>query len=48
MAISKASDPLVENQLLAVDDALKALQKMKEDKRRLPWTEAEKRLNVLR
>lgn len=39
---------LVENQLLTVDDTLKALQKMKENKRRLPWTVAEKRLNALR
>jgi len=35
---------MVENQLLSVADALKALQKMKEDKRRLPWQDAEKLL----
>lgn len=28
---------MVENQLLTVDDALQALHKMKEGKRRLPW-----------
>ena len=35
---------MVENQLLSVADALKALQKMKEGKRRLPWHDAEKLL----
>jgi len=35
---------MVENQLLSVADALKALQKMKEGKRRLPWQDAEKLL----
>lgn len=39
---------MVENQLLTVDDALKALYKMKEGKRRLPWSDAEKMLEVLR
>lgn len=39
---------MLENQLLTVDDALKALEKMKSAKRRLPWLEAEKRLNALR
>jgi hypothetical protein len=39
---------MVENQLLTVDDALKALHKMKEGKRRLPWPDAEKMLDALR
>ncbi|MDD3675208.1 PIN domain-containing protein [Thauera propionica] len=39
---------MVENQLLTVDDALKALHKMKEGKRRLPWAKAESSLNALR
>ena len=39
---------MVENQLLTVDDALKALHKMKEGKRRLPWPDAEKLLETLR
>lgn len=39
---------MVTNQLLTVDEALKALIKMKEGKRRLPWLEAEKRLDALR
>lgn len=39
---------MVENQLLTVDDALNALHKMKEGKRRLPWLQAEKRLEALR
>jgi hypothetical protein len=39
---------MVENQLLTVNDALKALHKMKEGKRRLPWTDAEKILESLR
>lgn len=39
---------MVENQLLTKDDALKALEKMKVCKRRLPWSEAEKRLTALR
>ncbi len=34
--------------LLTVDDALNALHKMKEGKRRLPWLQAEKRLEALR
>lgn len=33
---------MIENQLLSVDDAFKALDRMKSGKRRLPWTEAEK------
>lgn len=39
---------MVENQLLTVDDALQALDRMKSGKRRLPWPEAEKVLNGLR
>jgi hypothetical protein len=39
---------MVENQLLSVDDAFKALDRMKDGKRRLPWPEAEKVLNALR
>ncbi|OZB34945.1 MAG: DUF3368 domain-containing protein [Halothiobacillus sp. 15-55-196] len=39
---------LIENQLLSVDDAFKALDRMKSGKRRLPWPEAEKVLNALR
>ena len=39
---------MVENQLLTVDDALVALDKMKECKRWLPWHLAEKKLNALR
>jgi len=39
---------MVENKLLAVDDAFKALDRMKSRKRRLPWSEAEQVLNALR
>ena len=39
---------MVEHQLLTVDDAFKALDKMRSRKRRLPWPEAEKMLNALR
>ncbi len=39
---------MVENQLLTVDDAFKALDRMKSGKRRLPWSDAENRLNALR
>jgi len=39
---------MVEHQLLTVDEAHKALHKMKEGKRRLPWPEAEKMLEALR
>lgn len=39
---------MVENRLLTVDDALIALDKMKEGKRWLPWPKAEKMLNALR
>lgn len=39
---------MVENQLLSVDKALAALNRMKEGKRRLPWADAEKILNKLR
>lgn len=39
---------MVENQLLTVDEALAALKRMKEGKRRLPWPDAEKILNNLR
>ena len=38
---------MIENQLLSVDDAFKALDRMKSGKRRLPWPEAEKVLNAL-
>lgn len=33
---------MVENQLLSVDEALTALNRMKERKRRLPWSHGEK------
>jgi hypothetical protein len=39
---------MIENQLLTVDAALTALSKMKLGKRRLPWLEAERRVNALR
>ncbi len=39
---------MVENQLLTVDDALAALERMKKGKRWLPWSEAEDLLNALR
>jgi predicted nucleic acid-binding protein len=39
---------MVENQLLSVDEAIAALALMKEGKRRLPWTDAERILNGLR
>jgi predicted nucleic acid-binding protein len=39
---------MVENQLLTVDDALRALDRMKERNRWLPWPTAEKKLNGLR
>ena len=39
---------MIESQLLTVDDAFKALDRMKTGKRRLPWPEAEKVLNALR
>ena len=39
---------MVENQLQTVDDAFKALDRMKDGKRRLPWPETEKVLNALR
>ena len=39
---------MIENQLLSVVDAFKALDRMKSGKRRLPWPEAEKVLNALR
>lgn len=39
---------MVENQLLTVDDAFNALERMKEGKRWLPWADAEKMLNALR
>lgn len=39
---------MVENQVLTVDEALAALTRMKEAKRRLPWPEAEKILSALR
>lgn len=39
---------MVENQLLTVDEALAALNGMKEGKRRLPWADAEKILNKMR
>jgi predicted nucleic acid-binding protein len=39
---------MVENHLLSVDEAIAALALMKEGKRRLPWTDAERILNGLR
>jgi len=39
---------MIENQLLTVDDAFKAIDRMKSGKRRLPWPEAEKVLNAMR
>lgn len=39
---------MIENQLLSVNEALAALALMKESKRRLPWTDAERSLNRLR
>lgn len=39
---------MVENQQLTVDESLAALNKMQEALRRLPWTEAQKRLEALR
>ena len=39
---------MVENHLLNVDQALAALDLMKDRKRRLPWTDAERVLNGLR
>lgn len=39
---------MVTNQLLTVTDALDGLDRMKVGKRRLPWVEAENRLNALR
>ena len=39
---------MIENQLLTVDEALKALDSMKRGNRRLPWPDAEKMLNALR
>lgn len=39
---------MIENHLLTIDDAFKALDRMKTGKRRLPWPEAEKMLNALR
>lgn len=39
---------MVENQLLSAGEAIAALALMKEVKRRLPWTEAERILNGLR
>lgn len=39
---------MLENQLLNVDEALAALARMKESKRRLPWAEAERILNGFR
>lgn len=39
---------MVEHRILTVDDALSALDRMRQGKRWLPWTEAEKSLNALR
>lgn len=39
---------MIEHQLLTVDAALLALDRMKSGKRRLPWPEAERILNALR
>lgn len=38
---------LVESQLLSTNEALLALDRMKNAKRRLPWDEAKKRLNAI-
>ena len=38
---------MVTQRLLSVDDAFVALNKMKQGKRRLPWAQAESRLNAL-
>ncbi len=39
---------MIENRILSVEDAFKALARMKEGKRRLPWAEAEKILDAMR
>jgi len=39
---------MIENQLLTVDGAIRALDRMNLGKRRLPWAEAEKILSALR
>jgi hypothetical protein len=39
---------MVENQLLTVDEAVAALDRMNDAQRRLPWPEAEKILNAMR
>jgi len=39
---------MVENHLLSVDEAIAALTLMKDSKRRLPWTDAERILNGMR
>lgn len=39
---------MVENRILTVEEALTALERMKEGKRRLPWAEAERILGALR
>lgn len=39
---------MVDNQLLKVEEAFAALDRMKNAKRRLPWPEAEKMLNAMR
>lgn len=39
---------MIEHQLLTVDEAFRALYRMKSGKRRLPWSDAEKALNALR
>ena len=39
---------MIENQLLTVDDAFKAVDRMKLGKRRLPWMEAERVLEAQR
>ena len=38
---------MIANQLLTVDEAFRALDRMRSGKRRLPWHEAEKKLNAL-
>jgi hypothetical protein len=39
---------MITHQVLSVDDALRALERMKSGRRRLPWQEAETALNALR
>jgi hypothetical protein len=39
---------MVQHQFLSVEDALAALDRMKQGKRRLPWPQAEKEVSALR